>query len=175
MESKVYLGWVDFYMELADKLLAYKNNRKALIEKIKTVYNALNMRLPKLEADNNIIDIDPFTIFGLFNKGITDENRIAILKGIAQEFSVKADVPTSFDGIPVLNNLAATFYYFIGERQDNDIDNLWQVFVSALEYADTNSESSKKAFIEAYDAALQQKGVILTMKDVMMNITIVPA
>ena len=159
MESKVYLGWVDFYMELADKLLAYKNNRKALIEKIKTVYNALNMRLPKLEADNNIIDIDPFTIFGLFNKGITDENRIAILKGIAQEFSVKADVPTSFDGIPVLNNLAATFYYFIGERQDNDIDNLWQVFVSALEYADTNSESSKKAFIEAYDAALQQKGV----------------
>lgn len=159
MESKVYLGWVDFYMELADKLLAYKNNRKALIEKIKTVYNALNMRLPKLEADNNIIDIDPFTIFGLFNKGITDENRIAILKGIAQEFSVKADVPTSFDGIPVLNNLAATFYYFIGERQDNDIDNLWQVLVSALEYADTNSESSKKAFIEAYDAALQQKGV----------------
>ena len=159
MESKVYLGWVDFYMELADKLLAYKNNRKALIEKIKTVYNALNMRLPKLEADNNIIDIDPFTIFGLFNKGITDENRIAILKGIAQEFSVKADVPTQFDGIPVLNNLAATFYYFIGERQDNDIDNLWQVFVSALEYADTNSESSKKAFIEAYDAALQQKGV----------------
>ena len=159
MESKVYLGWVDFYMELADKLLAYKNNRKALIEKIKTVYNALNMRLPKLEADNNLIDIDPFTIFGLFNKGITDENRIAILKGIGQEFSVKADVPTSFDGIPVLNNLAATFYYFIGERQDNDIDNLWQVFVSALEYADTNSESSKKAFIEAYDAALQQKGV----------------
>lgn len=159
MESKVYLGWVDFYMELADKLLPYKNNRKVLIEKIKTVYNALNMRLPKLEADNNIIDIDPFTIFGLFNKGITDENRIAILKGIAQEFSVKADVPTSFDGIPVLNNLAATFYYFIGERQDNDIDNLWQVLVSALEYADTNSESSKKAFIEAYDAALQQKGV----------------
>ena len=159
METKVYLGWVDFYMELADKLLPYKTNRKALIEKIKTVYNALNMRLPKLEADNNIIDIDPFTIFGLFNKGITDENRIAILKGIGQEFSVKADVPTSFDGIPVLNNLAATFYYFIGERQDNDIDNLWQVFVSALEYADTNSESSKKAFIEAYDVALQQKGV----------------
>lgn len=159
METKVYLGWVDFYMELADKLLPYKTNRKALIEKIKTVYNALNMRLPKLEADNNLIDIDPFTIFGLFNKGITDENRIAILKGIGQEFSVKADVPTSFDGIPVLNNLAATFYYFIGERQDNDIDNLWQVFVSALEYADTNSESSKKAFIEAYDVALQQKGV----------------
>ena len=35
METKAYLGWVDFYMELADKLLPYKNDRKTLIEKIK--------------------------------------------------------------------------------------------------------------------------------------------
>ena len=35
MEMKAYLGWVDFYMELADKLLPYKNDRKTLIEKNK--------------------------------------------------------------------------------------------------------------------------------------------
>lgn len=159
METKAYFGWVKFYMELADKLLLYKTDRKALIEKLKTVYNIVNMRLPKLEVDNTLIDIDPFTIFGLFNKGITNENRSAILRGFAQEFSIKADVPSSFDGIPVLNNMAATFYYFSGERQENDIDNLWQVFASALEYAEIHSDSSKKAFIEAYDIALQQKGV----------------
>lgn len=28
METKAYLGWVDFYMELADKLLPYKDDRK---------------------------------------------------------------------------------------------------------------------------------------------------
>ena len=147
METKAYFGWVKFYMELADKLLLYKTDRKALIEKLKTVYNIVNMRLPKLEVDNTLIDIDPFTIFGLFNKGITNENRSAILRGFAQEFSIKADVPSSFDGIPVLNNMAATFYYFCGERQENDIDNLWQVFASALEYAEIHSDSSKKAFI----------------------------
>ena len=32
------------------------------------------MRLPKLEADNNPVDIDSFTIFCLFNKGITNAN-----------------------------------------------------------------------------------------------------
>jgi len=159
METKAYLGWVDFYMELADKLLPYKNDRKTLIEKIKAIYTTINMRLPKLEADNKLVDIDPFTIFGLFNKGITNANRISILRGFAQEFSVKASVPDSFDGIPVLNNMAATFYYFIGDRQENDIENLWQVFVSALEYANTHSDSSKKAFIAAYDVASQQKGV----------------
>lgn len=56
-----------------------------------------------------------------FNKGITNANRVSILRGFAQEFSVKASVPDSFDGIPVLNNMAATFYYFIGDRQENDI------------------------------------------------------
>ena len=159
METKAYLSWVDFYMELADKLLAYKNNRKTLIDKVKAIYTAINMRLPKLEKDNKIVDIDPFTIFGLFNKGITNANRISILRGFAQEFSVKAQVPDSFDGIPVLNNMAATFYCFIGDRQENDIENLWQVFVSALEYANTHSDSSKKTFVAAYDVASQQKGV----------------
>lgn len=113
METKAYLGWVDFYMELADKLLPYKNDRKTLIEKIKAIYTAINMRLPKLEADNKLVDIDPFTIFGLFNKGITNANRISILRGFAQEFSVKASVPDSFDGISLckkeLRNLLLYF------------------------------------------------------------------
>ncbi len=64
---------------------------------------------PKVRGRNNIVDIDPFTIFGLFNKGITNTNKISILQGFAQEFSVQASVPNSFDGIPVLNNMAATF------------------------------------------------------------------
>lgn len=154
MDTKSYINWVNFYMELADKLIPFKNNRKKLIEKIKNIYTSINMRLPKLEADNNLIDIDPFTIFGLFNKGISNANRTTILKGFSQEFSVGSSVPNSFEGIPVLNNMSATFYYFIGDRQENDIENLWQLFVLALEYANTHSESSKKAFIEAYDMVL---------------------
>ena len=157
--NKEYLTWVAFYSEFAEKLLPYMEDRKTLIEKIKAVYAAIDMRLPKLEKDNNIVDIDPFTIFGLFNKGITDANRITILKGISQEFSVKAPVPTSFNGIPVLNNQKATYYSFISDRKDDDIDTLWEVFASAVAYAKNHSESSKAALIKAYDAALLQKGI----------------
>ena len=46
------------------------------------------MSVPKLESGDEIIDIDPFTIFGIFNKGITNANRIAILNGIASEFGI---------------------------------------------------------------------------------------
>ena len=99
-----YFTWVPFYSEFAEKLLSFAKDRSSLIEKIKAVYTAINMRLPKLEKDDHIVDIDPFTVFGLFNKGITDASRIAILQGIANEFSIKAAVPQAFNGIPVLNN-----------------------------------------------------------------------
>lgn len=159
MNNKNYLSWVNFYSEFADKLLPYVDDRKTLIEKIKSVFATIGMRLPKLEKDNNVVDIDPFTVFGLFNKGITNANRMTILRGIAQEFSVTAHVPDSFDGIPVLNNQAATFYYFIGDRQEHDIDNLWRVFQTALVYADTHSTDRREAFVAAFDTALTQKRV----------------
>lgn len=159
MEKQICLDWIDFYMELADKLLPYKNDRKNLIDKIKRIYSNINIHLPKLETDNNIVDIDPFTIFGLFNKGIKTVNRIAILQGFAQEFYIKAAIPSSFEGVPVLNNMAATFYHFIGVRQENDIENLWKMFIAALKYADTQSDSNKKEFIEIYDIVSQQKGI----------------
>ena len=155
MEKQICLDWIDFYMELADKLLPYKNDRKNLIDKIKRIYSNINIHLPKLETDNNIVDIDPFTIFGLFNKGIKTVNRIAILQGFTQEFSIKAAIPSSFEGVPVLNNMAATFYHFIGVRQENDIENLWKMFIAALKYADTQSDSNKKEFIEIYDIVSQ--------------------
>ena len=59
--------WVDFYEEFASKLLEYKNNRKELIDKLVNVYDSIRMKLPKLEANGIPEDIDPFTIFGLFN------------------------------------------------------------------------------------------------------------
>ena len=105
-------AWTDFYAEFATSLLDYANNRADLIEKVKQIYANAKMKLPTPEKENNIVDIDPFTIFGLFNKGITDSNRIAILNQIKSLFDISADVPNNFDGIPVLNNMSATFYSY---------------------------------------------------------------
>lgn len=43
--------WVDYYEEFASKLLEYRNNRKELIDKIVKVYDSIEMKLPKLEAN----------------------------------------------------------------------------------------------------------------------------
>lgn len=151
--------WIEFYSEFATKLLLFKDNRKTLIEKILTVYDTIHMKVPKLESGNEIIDIDPFTIFGLFNKGITNANRIAIIKSIAKEFDIKARIPGNFDGIPVLNNLKATFYGFKDGRAKNDIDNLWNVFEAALLLADEDNDANRAEFSKWYDMVHDQLGI----------------
>ena len=151
--------WIDFYSEFATKLLSFKNDRKLLIDKISTVYAAIDMKVPKLESGDVIIDIDPFTVFGLFNKGITNANRITIIGSIAKEFDIKAMVPENFDGIPVLNNLKATFYRFKDDRKKDDIDNLWNVFEAALALADEDNEENRAEFSKWYDLVYDQSGI----------------
>lgn len=147
-------------MEFADKLLLYKHNRPQLLELIKDVYDNLSLRYPFTEKDGmSIGDICPFTVFGCFNKGISNENRTALMKGIGIKLDVKANVPTEFDGVPVLNNMSAWFFAGKSKRKEDDISNLWDVFEAGINYADNPSEVSKAAFIACYDKVRKQIGI----------------
>lgn len=148
--------WIDFYTELATKLLSFKNDRQTLIQKIVTIYQDVEMRLPTLENDNNIVDMDPFTVLGLFNKGITQANRQKLLSGFAKCFSVSAKVPKQFAGIPLLNNQQSVFYGFGTDRKSDDIDNLWNLFEQAIILAKSDTEKNRKQFIEWYDKTQEQ-------------------
>lgn len=151
--------WINFYSEFATKLLEFKNNRAELIADIQSAYSAINMKLPKLESEDSIIDIDPFTVFGLFNKGITNANRTAILESFATVFNIKSKVPDNFDGIPVLNNLKATYYGFKDDRQVADIDNLWGLYESAINLAEKDDAANCEIFIKWYDTVHDQLGI----------------
>ena len=155
MESSTYT-WIAFYEEFASKLLSFKGNRTSVIEKIRKVYTSAKLSLPTLENGNNISDIDPFTIFGLFNKGISDSNRIKLAQNIKAEFSLNSTVPSDFTGIPVLNNMSATFYGFGSDRQEHDIDNLWRVFEAALNLAASDNDENRNLFINAFDVVRHQ-------------------
>ncbi len=151
--------WINFYSEFATKLLEFKNNRAELIADIQSAYSAINMKLPKLEREDSIIDIDPFSVFGLFNKGITNANRIAILESFATVFNIKSKVPNNFDGIPVLNNLKATYYGFKDDRQVADIDNLWGLYESAINLAKKDDAANREIFTKWYDTVHDQLGI----------------
>ena len=150
--------WTNFYMELATALLEYKNNRSELIGKLKTIFSDAGMNFPfKEKGKETYEDICPFTIFGSFNKGITNTNRIALLEQFAKQFSIKSAVPTEFDGIPVVMNLSAWFFAYKGNRGEHDIDNLWDLLEKAIAYSDEASAENKNAFIAAYDTVTKQR------------------
>lgn len=150
--------WTEFYMELASALLHYKNNRSDLIAKLKTIFADAGMNFPFKERGKEVYeDICPFTVFGSFNKGITNANRITLLEQFAMQFSIKAAVPTEFDGIPVVMNLSAWFFAYKENRGEHDIDNLWDLLEKAIAYSDEASTDNKNAFIVAYDTVTKQK------------------
>ncbi|TDE20017.1 restriction endonuclease [Vibrio owensii] len=94
---------------------------------------------------------------GMFNRGITVNNRILLAQKFAELLDIEAPVPTQFDAIPLLNNMNSWFFYYEKERQPDDIDRLWAVFEAALNFADDESETTRSAFIGAFDRAASVK------------------
>ena len=150
---KANKGWSEFYIEFANKLLDYKNNRLELINKIKSIFTDIKIKIPNIINEENI---DPFTIFGLFNKGLEDR-RTKILKGIADTFKINSKVPEAFYCVPVYRNFNSNFYNPL-QNEKGDIENLWNIFESAIKYADNKSNENREAFIKAYDLVKDIKG-----------------
>lgn len=84
-------SWIGFYSEFANTLLKFKDKKHELLDRIVATYQRLEIKLPTLEHGGLPEYIDPFTVFGLFNKGIKDDNRKLIIKGLAEELGVRAD------------------------------------------------------------------------------------
>ncbi|MCW9716251.1 McrB family protein [Avibacterium sp. 21-594] len=156
--------WIDFYQEIANKLLAFENRRQELIKGIYTI-------LEKLELDNflqdkfedgssgSLQDICPFTVMGIFNRGVKGINRTRIAQELAKLLGVSMPAPQTFDGIPILNNQNSWFFDYGYKQQKEDIDNLWKMFRQAITYADKNNDNNKIKFKEIYNNVIKQNHV----------------
>ena len=158
MDIQNKFGWVPFYKEFALKLQDYKNKRSVLIKKVKKIYDITGISMPTLDKNNKIVDIDPFTVFGLFSRKMRDDNRIKLLKAIEKLFELTTEVPNRFESLPVITPQNATFYSFIDYREDSDIDDLWELFISALEFAESQAAHNKKNVSYYFDLAINKRG-----------------
>lgn len=152
-------SWIDFYQKFATKLLDYQNDREMLVQKINQVYEHTKIKKPNFGNDKDWLTIDPFTIFGLFNKGIRNDNRIKLIQEFNKEFNVGAKIPVDFEGIPVVNNLKANFFWSKDEARNQEIDCLWNLFEKAIIFADKKSNENRARFIKAFDIVREQKGI----------------
>lgn len=141
--------WIPYYKEFAQRLTQFQKDRKRLLN---LIYNNRDELLAKYLHDQGgegdlLEDIDPFTVFGLFNRGIKHENRINSAKLFKNILDIKVDIPKDFEGIPVLNNQKSHFFGFRSHRGKNDIQNLWNLFIKVV-----NDEN----FEEEYNTVIKQ-------------------
>ncbi len=157
--------WARFYQAIADGLLSHADDRSRLIaflQELQPSVEGLGLLSGDQFADGSkgfIHDIDPFTLFGLFNRGIRDTNRQAIASALARFLGVEEAVPESFEGIPVLNNQKSWFFPYDKNRDPAQIDALWQVFQSGLALAEADTEQAIEVFSRDFDAAMAYYGV----------------
>lgn len=150
-------AWVPFFTGLADALAVYADrDRSELIDRLRSAYEKTDLTLPTLDSGDEIADIDPFTVFGLFNRGVREATKHRIVKALAQEFGITAPLPSSFEGIPTMQNMNATFYAFSSDshREPDAIDNLWRVFMEARALADGRRTADD--LVTAFDTAINQ-------------------
>lgn len=158
-EEDIRFKWTGFYEAIANQLVEFEDKRTQLI-KIATSL-ADKHSLSYIQGKHQQLDdIDPFTLMGMFNRGQTAENRRAIATDIAKAIGVGDPVPDTFEAIPLLNNQKSWFFWGKDDgRGEQDINNLWSLFKVALLFADDNENVVNDMFSEAYERVIQQKGI----------------
>lgn len=151
--------WIPYYTEFADCLRTYRNRRADLLTLLHSTFSELRMKDPFMDGQEPLTDICPFTVFGCFNKGLTDQNRISILSVLGSKLGIKAPTPRRFDGIPLLSNMNSWFFSGKTERKPDDIENLWNMFEACLRYAETKSAQDRAAFVADFNMVLRQGNV----------------
>ena len=158
-------SWIEFYEAIADRLMDYHGDRRPLIEGIHDIASHvgnLSYLQDKDSSDGSpypLRDICPFTAMGTFNRQTTASNRTSIATEIARLLDVGVEVPSSFKGIPQLNNQKSWFFGYSYVRREGDIDALWNVFSAARKFADSDQSEQREKFIRAYKAATEVWGV----------------
>ena len=150
MDSK--FTWVPLYEELAQALLRYKEDRTELVEwiyedlgKVTRADGQSLVAYLKQKEGSKIIDIDPFSVFAIFNRSTSWENRTELLTHFKKKFRLTSTIPSDFNGIPTVD---ARRSFFFSWKSDNSkvIHDLWQLFEKVISDHDIS---------EAFDQVLE--------------------
>ena len=153
--TKPNLSWIPFYEAVASRLRTFRGRRMELLDWIRSMQDRFDLSY----TDGHLEDICPFTLFGLFNRGVKEHTRFEIAKAFADFLQVTAPLPESFDAIPILNNQRTSYVWSDSGDRPGDTEALWNIFEAALDFADAPDEASRAAFVRAFDTALNRRGV----------------
>lgn len=126
-------SWKPIYAEITARLLEFESENSTLAKLIVKMH-ARGLKVSSVIDQNpkgqniELDETDPFTFMAIFNRSVTNENRVAILQELKNEWQMKADVPTDFDGLPLMNSQNSWFMPYKYKRSADHIGTLWRFF-----------------------------------------------
>lgn len=128
-------SWIPFNQELAKKLLPYRNNIQPLLDFIYTLKDRKGKPVTSYIKDHEgkkVKNIDPFSIMAIFSRRALWETRFKICADFKAFLGMESEVPSDFEGIPVLNPMRS--FYFDWDDWSK-IDPLWNLFEKVVQGA----------------------------------------
>lgn len=134
-------SWKPIYAEIANKLRDFESDNHKLVELMIRLHDK-GLKVSPVADENPqgtkvpLDETDPFSFMAIFNRGVTDENRIAILRAIKEEWGLAAALPSDFDGLPVVNSQNSWFMPYKFKRTADHVATLWRYFIHVLPIVD---------------------------------------
>ena len=126
--------WIPLFKELSLALLEFKTDREILVDWIYSELGQVSaskdrslVTYLKQKDGSKIYDIDPFSIFGIFNRNLSWENRTLLFEKFKEHFGLKSEIPTDFSGIPTLDPRRA-FFFSWGDDNEKVISDMWTLY-----------------------------------------------
>ena len=144
--NNIDFNWIPFYMELAKALLLYKSDRKPLVD---WIYSDLSQVSEKslvgyihMRDKSKVTDIDPFSVFAIFNRNLKIENKVSFLQKFKKKMTLKSEVPVDFSGIPTVDSRQAFFFSWNDDNAQR-INDLWDLFERVVQEQDISQQFDK--------------------------------
>jgi len=153
--------WEPFYEELAEVVVGFRDRQSDLIRLLGAIRDR-GLPMIKLsdigpDGPHPLTEIDPFTFFASFNRSITDAKRIQIIGAIREALNVGAPAPSTFEGIPVLNNQKSWYFGYHRGRDPRHIPTLWDLAEAVVKQLPDGDVGP------SFDHCLDTKGIGLGM------------
>jgi 5-methylcytosine-specific restriction protein B len=130
--------WTRLYQEIAQQVLTFAHRQEELISVLKKLREQGLPVVRLTDKDHGgkeiqLQEIDPFTFFASFNRGQRFDNRQKILEALKQEWNLQSDIPSEFEGIPVVDNRQSWFFRYAEDRHHDDVPALWRLAHEVIE------------------------------------------
>jgi len=125
-KERASFSWLSFFEEMLS-IICERYDKKSLCAVFHDIFGKGGGTIDQFPDGTSgpLKEIDPLTFIAFFNRNNTLKKRVAFCQGAKRKFEMSANVPSDFEGIPVLRPENTWLFTYSQNRSPDDIDDLW--------------------------------------------------